>query len=77
MVPFAAGGETEQSRRAAALAGLGLVAVAEESTVSPESLARAIDRAMASPAPGPARLKLDGAESTAALLLAALSAKRS
>ena len=77
MVPFAAGGETEQSRRGAALAGLGLVEVVEESYLSPEALARAIDRAMVSAAPGRAGFRLDGAESTPALLLEALRAKRS
>ena len=77
MVPFAAGGETEQSRRAAALGRLGLVVVVEESSLSPEALARAIDRAMGSAAPGHAGFRLDGAENTPALLLEALSAKRS
>jgi predicted glycosyltransferase len=76
MVPFAEAGETEQARRAAALGGLGLVHVVEESALSPDSLALAVDRAMASAAPAPSGLRLDGAESTAALLLAALQAKR-
>jgi len=76
MVPFAKGGETEQSRRAAALNGLGLVNVVTEDDVSPEVLAQAIDRAIGAPAPGPAGLRLDGAENTPALLLEALSAKR-
>jgi len=76
MVPFAEGGETEQSRRAAALGERGLVEVVQESDLSPEALARAIDRAVERPRPGRAGLRLDGAESTAGLLLEALQARR-
>jgi predicted glycosyltransferase len=76
MVPFAEGGETEQSRRAAALGERGLVEVVQESDLSPEALARAIDRAVERPRPGRAGLRLDGAESTPGLLLEALQARR-
>ncbi|MFW6076282.1 MAG: glycosyltransferase, partial [Hyphomicrobiales bacterium] len=76
MVPFAEGGETEQARRAAALGDRGLAHVVEESALSPDSLAHAIDRAMASAAPRPSGIRLDGAERTAALLRAALEARR-
>jgi predicted glycosyltransferase len=76
MVPFAEGGETEQARRAAALQRLGLVHVVDESALSPDSLAQAIDRAMESAIPGGAGLRLDGAANTPALLLAALHDKR-
>ena len=76
MVPFAEGGETEQARRAEALGARGLVQVVKESELSAESLALAIDRAMEAAAPAPSGLKLDGAETTPALLLAALDARR-
>jgi predicted glycosyltransferase len=76
MVPFAEGGETEQSRRAAALSALGLVHVVDETVLSPETLANAVDRAMSSGPPPTTGLKLDGAEATVKLLLAACHAKR-
>jgi predicted glycosyltransferase len=76
MVPFAAGGETEQSRRAEALSALGLVHVVSERALSPQSLGEAIDAVVGSPRHGCAGLNLDGAETTAALLLAAWQAKR-
>jgi predicted glycosyltransferase len=76
MVPFAEGGETEQSRRAAALSAMGIVHVVDETELSPETLAKAIDRAMASGPPPSAGLKLDGAEATVKLLLAAWHAGR-
>ena len=76
MVPFAEGGETEQTRRAGALAGRKLVQVVEEPELSAESLSQAIDRAMAGPLPARSGVRLDGAENTPALLLAALRARR-
>lgn len=76
MVPFAEGGETEQARRSRALGGRKLVHVVDEREVSPESLSRAIDRAMEGALPARSNLRLDGAERTPALLLEALRAKR-
>ena len=76
MVPFAEGGETEQTRRAGALAGRGLVHVVDERELSPETLSRAIDRAMEGALPARSGLRLDGAENTPALLLEALREKR-
>ncbi len=76
MVPFAEGGETEQSRRAAALGGRKRVHVVDEPDLSPESLNAAIDRAMQGAAPARSNLRLDGAENTPPLLLEALGAKR-
>jgi predicted glycosyltransferase len=76
MVPFAEGGETEQARRAEALGGRGLVHVVQERALSPQALAEAIDRAMEVAPPARSGLRLDGAESTPALLLEALRAKR-
>ena len=76
MVPFAEAGETEQSRRAAALERRGLVQVVKEPAVAPDALAEAIDRAMDRGAPGPSGLDLHGAERTPALLLEAVRARR-
>ncbi len=42
LVPFAAGGETEQARRAAAVAGLGAATVVHESACTGEALAEAV-----------------------------------
>jgi predicted glycosyltransferase len=47
LVPFAAGAETEQTTRALRLAGLGLAEMVQESHLTGETLARAIDRALA------------------------------
>jgi predicted glycosyltransferase len=68
LVPFTAGGETEQARRAAILEGLGLATVLAEPHLTPASLASAIEAAMAGPRPGPSRLDLDGARGTANIL---------
>jgi predicted glycosyltransferase len=76
MVPFAEGGETEQTRRAEALGGRKLVHVVDERELSPESLSEAIDRAIQDALPARSGLRLDGAECTPALLLEALRAKR-
>ncbi len=63
LVPFAAGGETEQARRAALLAARGLAVVVEEAALDAATLAAAIDAACAMPAPD-AGLTLDGADET-------------
>lgn len=60
LVPYAAGGETEQARRAALLAARGLAVVVPEDELDPATLAAAIDRALALPAPE-GGLPLDGA----------------
>ena len=73
LVPFAAGGEDEQTRRAARLASLGLATHLPEAELSPASLAVAIDRAASLPRPDPAGLPLDGAARTAALVRALLN----
>jgi predicted glycosyltransferase len=68
--PFAAGGETEQTTRAAALAAARRVSVAPEVDLSPERLAAAIEEALALP-PAPPQ-SLDGGARTAELLMEAL-----
>jgi predicted glycosyltransferase len=68
LVPFAAGGETEQTARAEKLRELGLAQVIEEASITPEAVASGIEAALAqrnSPPPG---LNMDGARETARLL---------
>lgn len=74
LVPFATGRETEQADRAQALAERGMVAVAPPGSLSAQSLADAVGRALAGPS-----LKsfppcdVDGGPKTAALLHRLLS----
>ncbi|MBC7802654.1 MAG: glycosyl transferase [Candidatus Parcubacteria bacterium] len=65
VVPFAGGQETEQTLRACCFAARGLLAVVEESALSPESLAAAIDLAARKPRPLPGQIALDGAKRSA------------
>lgn len=67
LVPFAAGRETEQSVRAAALERAGRAIVVPEPGLSPERLADAITRSLAASPPGPSAYRLDGARETARL----------
>ena len=68
LVPFAAGGETEQTVRAERLQRLGLALSLPEDALSPSSLGAAIERQLARPKPGSHRLDLDGARKSAQLL---------
>lgn len=68
LIPFAAGGETEQSARAERLARLGLAQVLEEKHISAQSMADAIKAALALPEPDKIHLDLDGAAGTARAL---------
>jgi predicted glycosyltransferase len=68
LVPFSAEGETEQALRACLLAERGRVQVADEATLTPESLAAAIDEALSHPAPELEGLALDGATKTARMV---------
>ncbi|MGE0238425.1 MAG: glycosyltransferase family protein [Parvibaculaceae bacterium] len=72
LIPFAEGGETEQSERAGRLERLGLAAIVTEDRLTPESLAQAM---RAAPAPASHRIDLAGAGQTARLLLARLAAR--
>lgn len=68
LVPYASGGETEQTLRAEKLAALGLASSLPEDGLTPEAMAGAIRKALArADQPRPA-LRLDGAEETARLL---------
>ncbi len=68
LVPFAAGGETEQTLRAEQLEALGLATVLAESDLTPAGLSAAIDRALSQPTPAQHKLDLDGARQSARLL---------
>ena len=67
LVPYAAKGENEQSRRAAALADLGAVRHFDGVLTDPAAFAAAIEGALDF-CPRPAALALDGAPRTAAIL---------
>jgi predicted glycosyltransferase len=69
LVPFAAAGETEQTRRAELLAGRGLAQVVVEPELTPARLAEAIDRALAAPPPARGALDLGGAAAAAEAIL--------
>ena len=73
LIPFAEGGETEQSERAARLEKLGLAAVLGEDRLTPESLAQAMRTA---PVPATHQINLDGAGQTASLILARFAARQ-
>lgn len=66
LVPFSAGGETEQAQRAALMQARGLAAVAGEDGLDGAAMARAMDAAMAMTARG--GVGLDGAAMTARIL---------
>lgn len=68
LVPFAGGAEIEQSLRARVLGQRGRVEVVEESDLTPEKLARAIDRAALQPVLSADSIRLDGAQRSAELV---------
>ena len=68
LVPFAGGGESEQRLRAQLLAARGAAYVADENTLSPESLADAVNRAVRAPLPPAGIVDLNGAARSAELL---------
>ncbi|AZO32201.1 MULTISPECIES: glycosyltransferase family protein [Mesorhizobium] len=68
LVPFAAGGETEQTVRALMLEELGLATVLMEKDLTPGGLAQAIEQALVGPTPSAHRLDLEGARRSAQIL---------
>jgi predicted glycosyltransferase len=72
LVPFAGGGETEQTIRAKRLETLGLAQVLPEHSLSPAGLAGAIALALRTKRPTGNGLDLHGAQRTAEVLLARL-----
>ena len=76
VVPFSAGGQTEQELRASLLAGRGRVQMVREAELTPQTLAAAIDRAAEGPPPGPVDIALDGARRTAEIVAELAGAQR-
>ena len=68
LVPFARGGETEQTLRANRLRGLGRVTCLDEDGPTPARLAEAVDQALAGPPPPALEIAMDGAERSAELI---------
>jgi len=68
IVPFTGNGETEQRARGARLHDLGLAVVVDDRSLTPETLARAVDDAATRTAWGRFAFDSDGAARTAALL---------
>lgn len=75
LVPFAAGGETEQSVRAERLAARGLATVVQEDGLTGATLAEAIEATLGRSAPSGHSLRLDGAQRTAEILREALASQ--
>lgn len=68
LVPFAAGGETEQTARAVKLRELGLAEFIEEAAITPDLVASGIGKALAQRGKARLDLNMDGARETARLL---------
>jgi len=68
VVPFAGGGEVEQTTRARLLVARGLLEMIEEGALDGATLAAAIERVFARPRPAPGDIDLDGAAASARLL---------
>ncbi len=68
LVPFAAGGETEQTARAVKLNELGLAQYIEEAEITPEAVAAGIETALMQRGKALPDLNMDGARETARLL---------
>ncbi len=71
LVPFSAGGETEQAVRADLLAACGLATVVPEQDLTPAALAAAVDRTLEGPMPPSLTYRSDGAAQSARLIMAA------
>lgn len=68
LIPFVAGGETEQTVRAERLQALGLAAVLPEQGLTAEHVAAAVESVLAAPARKDVTLDLTGAETTASII---------
>jgi predicted glycosyltransferase len=68
LVPFATGSETEQSRRAAALAARGWATIVDEAQLDAPRLAAAVGEAAGRPRPDMAALRCDGVAETVRLI---------
>eukprot|EP00913_Durusdinium_trenchii_P027031 g25366.t1 len=76
LIPFAAGGETEQTARASKLQALGRAYVIAEEAVTPEAIASGIEAASAQARTIELDLQVDGARQTARLLRERLASVR-
>lgn len=76
LVPYAARGETEQLTRARRMEELGLAHVVGPEALSPETLASAVDSALAGPRPKPVSLDVGGAKKSAELVSSWLANQR-
>lgn len=76
LVPFAEGGEDEQTRRAQRLAALGIAETMAADAFSGRQLAAAIDRAAHRPRPDPGRWSFAGAARSAEILAGLIDARR-
>lgn len=68
LIPFVAGGETEQTVRAERLKALGLADVLPEGQLTPALVGKAVEDALSSRRKGEVLLDLNGAEKTAAII---------
>jgi len=76
LIPFADGGQREQTTRAEIFAERGWVSVLPPDTLSPATLARAVDLALERPPPPIETVAMNGAAMTADLLIGALNGER-
>jgi len=76
VVPYVGAGETEQSFRAARLHHRRLARWVDETRLSPETLAAAIDRAHRSPPPNTAAIDFNGARKSAEVVSTLLGRRR-
>ncbi|MGI9372148.1 MAG: glycosyltransferase family protein, partial [Hyphomicrobiales bacterium] len=77
LVPFASGGETEQTRRAEILAQKGRAVVVSEDVLTPEEMAKAINGALQQSAPKAGLGTADGAHQSALILKSLLAGRKS
>ncbi|WP_259667350.1 glycosyltransferase family protein [Rhizobium lentis] len=68
LIPFVAGGETEQTVRAERLQALDLAEILPEQGLTADHVKEAVERALAVPRQRPVSLDLEGAEKTAAII---------
>ncbi|OAP39377.1 glycosyltransferase family protein [Sinorhizobium americanum] len=68
LIPFTAGGETEQSTRATRLERLGLATVLPEEGITAQELARRVQTSLARSKPDIPPIDLDGADNTATII---------
>ncbi|OWV74039.1 glycosyl transferase [Rhizobium sp. R339] len=73
LIPFVAGGETEQTVRAERLQALDLAEILPETGLTSGHVKEAVEKALTAPGRGAVSLDLDGAEKTAGIIRAMLA----